>query len=657
MAAKTSNGTGGGNWSVTSTWSGGFVPVAGTDTVTIAPGDTVNVDSASETSGQLIIGSDPGTGGTPALTVGSSSQTSSTAVIVNAGVTIRLRGDLVLTSDSAYAHSSTLTLSSGASLIMDPPSGGTYKFQFLYNGAIIANGATNTGVWPDSAGGNHCVIKTDVAGRGGLAAVPVVSGTVPTGILTLGGFQTCSFTDFANIGTTSTFGISGYIPYTGGTFNSTAISMTNCTFTACNYWLGNDQNTSWHGNFIFNDNLFTSSTVCTAYGWNACCGWSSDQAITTETKSILRCAFDAKVWLDTGVANNFVVTGNVFAGGIGMTGGCDFTSATYFTQNFIVCPGTYLGFYLTSLVNCYCYVSSSSSYFLNANANANIANNVWDGSAGVGNGFFSFSAATAWTFTGNLILQIPGGVLSVGQPCYANKAWTITCEHNLKIGNLTLGGYAQGLIALGGSGTVGQVTSCRSNIIWCASAGADAFAVTEDDYTSYTKDAVTVAGYNCFHNATSGEVKYNAGASNVSIPGYYQLEVTATGVPPANTQIGTGDMVADPVFTDTSLRNFIKWGNVVQGTANTYAGALAALAAQPSLIPSMMTWVRAGYVPTNSALKGATYSGDAATLDANGNPLNGTIGPMGYPSTGGTLHPVSMDGLGGGSFGNALSGI
>ena len=44
MAAISSNGTGGGNWSTGASWSGGVAPVAG-DTVTIASGDTILADT------------------------------------------------------------------------------------------------------------------------------------------------------------------------------------------------------------------------------------------------------------------------------------------------------------------------------------------------------------------------------------------------------------------------------------------------------------------------------------------------------------------------------------------------------------------------------------------------------------------------------------
>ncbi|MCK9458342.1 MAG: G8 domain-containing protein [Proteobacteria bacterium] len=55
MATKTSNGTGGGTWSVGATWSGGVAPTIGTDDVVIASTDTVTCDLNSTTPSKGIV--------------------------------------------------------------------------------------------------------------------------------------------------------------------------------------------------------------------------------------------------------------------------------------------------------------------------------------------------------------------------------------------------------------------------------------------------------------------------------------------------------------------------------------------------------------------------------------------------------------------------
>ena len=219
-----------------------------TDTVTVVAGDTVNIDAASETAGQLIIGSDPGTGGTAAAYNGRIDTTTATQVIVNAGVVVRLRGDLhMIGRDASNGAFTTLTMSSGSSLIWDPPSGGTYKHKIDYCCVVACNGTTNTGVWPDTAGGNHVIVKTDLT-RGGTNCIPVLINGVPNTATVWGGFTSCTFTEFTNFGSST---VAGFLPYADITdlgHASVAMSITYCTFSNCSlYFLCEDTNASWTG--------------------------------------------------------------------------------------------------------------------------------------------------------------------------------------------------------------------------------------------------------------------------------------------------------------------------------------------------------------------------------------------------------------------------
>ena len=80
MAAISSNGTGGGNWSAAATWNGGVVPTIGTDDVTIVVGDTVTIDTTG-----LGCGTDPGAG-TDGLTINGTLDYITTA---SSGLTVR----------------------------------------------------------------------------------------------------------------------------------------------------------------------------------------------------------------------------------------------------------------------------------------------------------------------------------------------------------------------------------------------------------------------------------------------------------------------------------------------------------------------------------------------------------------------------------------
>ncbi len=623
MAAITSNGTGGGNWSATATWAGGVVPVSGTDTVSIAAGDTVNLDSAATTGSSLTVGTDPGTGGTAAVTIGTSGQTTTTQLIVNAGLTIRLRGDLTIVGQNAVdGVFSRLTLAAGSSLIMDPPSAGTYKFNFSYLAEIVSNGSS----------GSHCVIKTDT-GRSGLAAIPVFLGGIPNTHTVWGGFTTHTYTDFADIGNATTFGVVVVRPDSNILGYATkSMIMTNCTFLRCNYWVSDDSATAyWTGLYQFNDNVWTSSVACSQFTFGGCAGFSMATAPTISVKEVRRNGFDIQVSLDG--TNDITFDGNVFVGGIITGSNARWSSATMFNDNVVGNPTSNpLGLLKGSI---------KDIYFVNTNAFPGATAQMSAGTTVDGCIFEDVHNATstynlyfagACTIKNCLVLAAGDGSCS-GWLCITQTNTPIVVEHCMLWGGNDAT-WAMVVMGFAGAAGANQLTF-RANIVYFPTGSSSTLAIAERGASStYTLDAVTIAGYNCFLNPATGTVKTSAGGVTTgSVPGYNELEVTAVGSPLSggNAQIGIGDLTAtDPQFTD-STRNLGKWNQVVNSGTNSAAAALTALRLDPTLVPSMMAWVLAGYVPTNAALLGATYPGDPATTGANGLALNGTIGPLGIP--------------------------
>ena len=77
-------------------------------------------------------------------------------------------------------------------------------------GRIVCNGATNTGYWPDTTGGSHCVVTTDLT-RTGNPAYCVAQGGIPVTAQIWGGFTTATFTEFSNLGSATKYGVLNYI--------------------------------------------------------------------------------------------------------------------------------------------------------------------------------------------------------------------------------------------------------------------------------------------------------------------------------------------------------------------------------------------------------------------------------------------------------------
>jgi len=162
--------------------------------------------------------------------------------------------------------------------------------------------------------------------------------------------------------------------------------------------------------------------------------------------------------------------------------------------------------------------------------------------------------------------------------------------------------------------------------------------------SAFTNNAVLVAGYNGFSNATTGLCKYNAGTSSQGVVGYNGLEVfnvtafAAQGAGAGNLQLQTGfDVTANALFADPTLRNLAWWGGTVAGGGvATPTAAINKLLTNPTLLTrspdGLLYSVRAGYITHQPLYKSASYPNDPSTVDANGNPWPGSpgIGPMGY---------------------------
>jgi hypothetical protein len=250
-ATVTSNGTGGGDWGIGATWSGGSVP-GNNDTVIIASGDTVTI-SANRQAGVVTINS----GGTIRFTANATLQ-------INSASTFTINGTLDLGSVTSdiKANNVAVTLSTGA------------------NGLIqIASSRLL------DSGGAGFVFTLNMAGSSWDLTSLGTSGTVEYN----GGTQTVTSTTFFNLhctgsGTKSPGGIV--------TVNGTFTVDTGVTFSTANSF-------NAAGNWVMNGTFTQTAgtTTFTGGGTHTLSGSGSSQfaALTTSSQTINAGASDLRI--------------------------------------------------------------------------------------------------------------------------------------------------------------------------------------------------------------------------------------------------------------------------------------------------------------------------------------------------------------------------
>jgi hypothetical protein len=613
-----------GPWNLTSTW-GGSGPPGNGDTATIA-GHAITIGTA------VTVGSSPATGGTAALTMQGSS-----TLAINAGGSLILKGDLSVNALGSGLQCA-ITMAAGTSLNWTVPAGQTYYYSLVNGCPITCNGTS----------GSHCTVSATLGNSSSYVyCTSVASYDI--------GFINCTYTDFSNMaaapGVVNGYGVWAQVDASGA---NTPITCTNCTFTASNYlaWCG--RTLTWNGNVTVSNNKFSSSIAETDLGGNCCCEVTFNNAPSGGTRVVSFNSFD----LGYGAAHytNCVTHDNYFGGGlffntISGNGGA-WGDETYFYNNFVV-GGANVVKPIGGVKSCYFQstVSAAGATLLGPpsdlptfniigcifeNTNASQTGQTW--------AYYSVGNVTRTVSIRNcLVLPTAGTTHHSGVLVIEGEAYTTAVlEHN----TLYCGDMAQFTPISAGWSTAarsGQVSSLKANFTWsdakrqsvCYKLSAISGQTSGGNSNVVTP---TSADYNGSYNGYTDKPSTWPSNSYTFAGNGYQLNFTA--------YPGAHDLAdQDPQFVDRT-RNLSAW-STHKGGPGTNADALARLKADPSLIAGdLMPWVWGGFVPSNIALKSATYPGDTTTLDAAGNAMNGTIGAIGYPAAAAVTHFLTLLGCG-----------
>lgn len=602
-----------GDWSSTSTWDGGTVP-GDTDSVLIEHDVDVDTDTTIGPSGAT---------GTAAITLNASGVT----LTIKTGVTLTCRGDI---RSAATTGTTYLTGEAGCTLEFDSsqatdPTNQHYFLDTCYDVfdeiRVTFNGTS----------GSHCTIRSNASG--GNARIDYTS--QPNGSY----YDTYAYVDFSRMGTSSDSALKIY-----GT--TIGIAITHCSFDACGHFtraaFPSTDSTIRVEDCIWTDTL---GTYCID-------NISTTSDIGTGTRTILRNVFDKKC--NFNILHDFTIEQNYFEEPPVIQTNNAYAS---FADNIIVTRTSTTSMYAPGgASDCllFYHKDTDNPHFFNATCGEAVDitvdgcvfgcdyNGDADGDMVQGLGVQSGNVVYITNCIGLPTASDDDTGLIMSAQGNANT--TVSVTHNT--------GYAtNSRVGENHTPHAGMVAAFKSNISYCPSASSSKYHFVDIDGT--TEDV-----------ASSGDVTHNCGYNlNTGSNGYgYNGFDFSSGSPGAN------DITADPQFVDNT-RHIPTWdidglgtsagtawatgqsytiGDVVSysksgvwwdetinyrciadhtsdsGDAtdhnapyectnwrtNWEFATLYRLRQDVSRIPTMVTWVKNGYVPQNSSLQAAGHDGE-----------------------------------------------
>lgn len=646
-----------GNWSSTSTWGNAGPPTDG-DTVKISHAVTVNTAVTIGTSaGTDVAGT--GTVGAASYTVTGSDTAFTTQLKIGDLLTIggTFRGKIYsIESDVSLTMENTLTVSSGASFTFTPAAilldGSSAHLivdaPLTVRGALVVNAPAQSAAEADvvtvNAGagiefdastapspsttyypwlllsvslqasrivfagevGNRCYLRSNSGGGNAYLTL---------GNWGYGGYLNFSYTDCTRIGDATHEGFPFYLPAA-----TSELVISNCVFDFCGLLAGVSQPHAEATLSLINSTWKNSQDATNSVEL-------SGNAVTV----VKGCVFDKVVY---GILAGATIGGtgandwNHFQVGLD----CSVTDQWSVFRGNLVRSASNLGQGVAGTVqDCYWladYTDNNPHHLIcNPNFDHDILGLVFEytGSSYTGD-CINISSET---YEIRDCIKLPNGIgLSSGTmlSCSSTSTTRLTIEHNTFHGG---GSTDSSGVRIGETqiAVTGLITSFRGNLYWdtevrgfkiCvepAGAETDAVAAADADYNG---------GYN-FATGSNG-LGYDGLTFSTGSPGAHDV----TGDPQFVWQIEELNPAAGGLG--------IKGWDASLGGPGTVLNALAELSKKNDpagydsrySVPALLAWVRALHRPTNVVFAGATYPGDAATTDAAGNALSGTVGAMAY---------------------------